>query len=231
MKFKGILSATFLVTSQFIISNLYAQVNWGLNLGLNYSNINAISELRNEIESHAIPRMNVGLSVDFPIYRDLYVQPTLMYSGKGYRSDAGEIGFTKDFKARVSYLELPVQILFKPEVGSGSMVIGVGPYIAYGLGGKWKSPEDVLIGDILIPNQGDIEFNKNGGEADYGTYVYGKPWDYGGKAALGYEFLRKYLLQFNYQWGMADIMSSWGEDKRNGSIKTEGFGLSVGYKF
>lgn len=231
MKLKEILFTTFFVTTQFIFSNLYAQVNWGINVGLNYTNVNAISELRNEIESQAIPRMNVGLSVDIPIYRDLYVQPMFMYSGKGHKSDAGEIGFTKDFKAKVNYLELPVQILFKPAVSSGNMVIGLGPYIAYGLGGKWKSPEDVLIGDIMIPNEGDIEFNKKGGEADFGTFVYGKPWDYGGKAVLGYEYLSKYLLQFNYQWGMENIISQWGDDKRNASIKTKGYGLSIGYKF
>ncbi len=36
----------------------------------------------------------------------------------------------------MNYIELPVNFIFKPVLGNGQLLLGLGPYIAYGIGGK-----------------------------------------------------------------------------------------------
>ena len=42
----------------------------------------------------------------------------------------------------LSYIEIPVNLLYKPVVGNGKLLLGFGPYIAYGIGGKYKTDGD-----------------------------------------------------------------------------------------
>jgi hypothetical protein len=37
---------------------------------------------------------------------------------------------------KISYLELPLNFLYKPMLGKGHLLLGFGPYVAFGIGGK-----------------------------------------------------------------------------------------------
>lgn len=212
-------------------NSLQAQIKWGARAGVNFTALNATNEQEIELETEYVTRFSIGISAEIPVISDFYVQPSLLYSGKGYKADAGSIGFSKGFNANVSYIELPLHILYKPKVGPGSLILGVGPYLAYGTGGKWKTDETVLIGDIMIDNTGDIKFKNDASTNDYGTYIYGKPWDYGTSAIIGYDLFNTYTFQLNAEWGMANLEPKWGSYKPKGERKNKGFGISVGYKF
>ncbi|MCO5240196.1 MAG: hypothetical protein M9904_09065 [Chitinophagaceae bacterium] len=70
---------------------------------------------------------------------------------RGFRVDGifNVLWWEKDIKARASYIEMPVDLLYSPKAGSGNLLIAVGPYVGYGTGGKWKTGVQVVTGDIV----------------------------------------------------------------------------------
>jgi hypothetical protein len=38
---------------------------------------------------------------------------------------------------------MPIDVVFNATIGTGKLEVGIGPYIGYGLGGKWKTSESV----------------------------------------------------------------------------------------
>jgi hypothetical protein len=126
---------------------------------------------------------------------------------------------------RIGYLEVPVNLVFKPEIGGGKIILGFGPYYAYALNGKVKNDD----GDI------DIDFGKEVNEDDFtndedGAF-YLKRHDFGANLLVGYEFPMGIFLQLNAQLGLFDVSSDFpfvptDETKYNNT----GFGFSLGYQ-
>lgn len=74
---------------------------------------------------------------------------------------------------RLHYLVLPVDLVFKPEMpnGSGSWIVGVGPYLGYGISGKTLLDADSIkysynpFSGNAFSSGGDAMKRKNAGEA------------------------------------------------------------------
>ena len=208
------------------------QVKWGLQAGVNLSNITIVNEAGQQYDTKSIPRIQLGLTVDIPLVADLYVQPAALYSGKSFKhDDSWFAGVGNELLVAVSYVEVPVVLLYKPRLGIGNLLVGAGPYTAYGLNGKWQSETDVAIGDIMIENHGDVIFRNDVMDGEFGHYLYGKPWDYGASVLLGYEFANTFAAQLNAQWGVANLQPTVDGATREGKVKNMGFGISLGYKF
>ena len=212
-----------------------AQVQWGVRVGMNVANSDYTDSGGNEAQRENIVNMHLGMTLDIPVL-GFFVQPSLMYQGKGFKGNnawAAVTGEENEFQANLSYIVLPVNLIFKPKLGtSGRLLLGAGPYLGYGLGGKWKSNRELLYDDIMIAQtEGDIRFTKDGSEGDMGTYNYGKPWDYGFGFLLGYEILDRYYFQLNGELGLANLQYSYGEYNSGGVLKNRVFGWSLGYKF
>jgi hypothetical protein len=124
-------------------------------------------------------------------------------------------------KVKLSYVEVPVNFIYKPLLGTGNLLLGFGPYVGFGIDGKVKNTAGA---------ETDIEFDKDYTSANEGTQF--KKIDAGANLLAGYEFNNKVSLQLNAQLGLMDI------DKEN-PFKTNdqtrwrntGFGLSLGYRF
>lgn len=164
----------FLTTVQFST----AQTKAGITAGANFSNA-YIEDHNGEIkETQAIPGIRIGLTADIPVIGVVYIQPGLVYSRKGFKQKSNWFsGIDNEFEVAVSYIEVPVNLLYKPQIGSGNLVIGAGAYAGYGLGGKWNTQTDVAIGDIIIKNSGDAIFENDIKDGEFGNYLYGKPLD------------------------------------------------------
>lgn len=121
--------------------------------------------------------------------------------------------------------------MYSPEIGSGALLVAVGPYIGYGTGGTWTTKEDVVIGDIAIVGKGNISFqNDKSYAADLNTHVYAKPWDYGVHFRLGYSLFSRYPLMLELQQGMANMQPKWGDYKPKNTIRNRSFGVSLAYQ-
>jgi hypothetical protein len=60
-----------------------------------------------------------------------YLQPGVLYSQKGAE-------FEDSAELQLNYIEIPVNLVYKPVLGAGRLLLGFGPYVGFGLGGKLK---------------------------------------------------------------------------------------------
>lgn len=225
--------AGLLFTASVFVHTVSAQTKLGIRAGINLSGLHLTDEQGDKQETGMIPRFQIGLTVDIPIGSDFYLQPVALYSGKGFKQDGGWLASPdNEFKATASYVEVPVNLLYKPELGNGNLIVGTGPYVSYGTGGKWEADQGHIgIGDIMIEPHGDVIFKNDVADGEFGNYLYGKPWDYGVNFLAGYEFLQKISVQLNAQFGIANLKPAVGGTERDGKIKSIVYGISFGYRF
>ncbi|HEY8387296.1 MAG TPA: outer membrane beta-barrel protein, partial [Parasegetibacter sp.] len=138
--------------------------------------------------------------------------PGVMYYMKGAKTEG-------DAVVNLSYVEIPVNFLYKPMLGAGNMLLGFGPYVGFGIGGKIK-PES--------GNDIDIEFGNSIDPLDPPTF---RRMDAGANLLAGYEFSNKFSFQINAQLGLVNIAPEVNGSSSQASIKNTGFGLSLGYRF
>ena len=159
-----------------------------------------------KFDTKARTGVNIGFDMEIPVVSDIYIQPGLLFTSKVMVSSF----LDQEIEHRLNYFEIPLSFLYKPMLGGGNLILGFGPYLAYGIGGH-KSDKD--------RNGEDIYFGKN---KDY------KPFDMGGNLLLGYMLKNGLFAQFKAQIGLKNIAP---EDYEGVIIRNNGFGLSVGYRF
>ncbi|WP_157243401.1 porin family protein [Algoriphagus resistens] len=236
MKKQQILYLTLFLSALLSSHFSDAQIQWGFRAGMNMSDSKFTDADGREADRDYVVRMQIGLTLDVAVWNDFFVQPSLWYQGKGFKGNGAwpvVRGNNSEFKANLTYVVLPVNLLFKPRLGkSGRLLLGAGPYVGYGLGGSWESDAELLYGDIMVAQtEGDVRFTKDGSIGDMGTYNYGKPWDYGLGFLLGYEFIERYSIQVNGDLGLANLQYNYGDYNTGEELKNMGVGISLGYKF
>ncbi len=192
-------------------------ISFGIRAGVNLQNINGRDASDNKLENKLVPRISAGINVELPLADDFYVQPGVLYAAKGTKFKGSNVVLN------VSYIEVPVYFLYKPTLGSGHLLMGIGPYAAFGLSGKLK-PEN--------GNDRSIRFKKeiSIGEVISGNYLRG--FDAGGNLLFGYELSSKISVQLNAQLGLMNIYPDIdGVTNSNIAYKNTGYGLSLGYRF
>ncbi len=185
-----------------------SDVTFGIRAGVNFQNLTGKDADGNNLENDLKTGFNAGVNAEIPVGIDFYLQPGLLFSTKGAKYDFQGI----ETKRNISYLELPVNFLYKPALGEGRLLLGFGPYAAYALGGKIKGPS----ADI------DMEF---GDEVDET-----KAFDAGANLLAGYEFSNNLSFQLNAGLGLINMYNRPNGDSET-SLKNTGFGVSLGYRF
>nr|WP_223707130.1 porin family protein [Niabella beijingensis] len=224
---------TLMVAAAVTISGAaMSQVEIGIRAGANFSNATIKDADNNKVDTKLNPGFHAGVTFDIPVADEFYVQPGALFSTKGFKTDNSYFGGNANTNSKVSasYIEVPVNFLYKPELGSGKLLLGAGPYVAYGIGGKWDSK--VSSGNNSISTDGKLEFKNDTKDASGGDkQIYGKPFDAGANLLVGYEFANKLSFQLNGQLGLLNIVPKVNGDKPDAKMKNTGFGISVGYKF
>lgn len=169
---------------------------------------------------------HAGVNVLIPIAPEFYFQPGLLFSTKGATNEEVVLGTTYTTTTKFSYIELPLNLVYRGELSNGFVLVGFGPYVGYGIGGK----RTIEGGPVTIEN--DVEFT-NVVETDGDLLTpYFKAFDAGANVFAGYEMASGIFVQLNAQLGLLNINP---EDKRivddKSSVKNTGFGLSLGYRF
>ncbi len=196
-------------------------LSFGIRAGVNFQNINGKDANGDKLDYKLKTGFNVGANVELPLADEFYLQPGLLFSTKGHKSK------TVDGSRSISYLELPINFLYKPVLGEGKLLLGVGPYIAYGIGGKVK-----FTGNGTTINR-DVKFKNSVNQIDYYTSAgaYFKPFDFGANLLAGYELSNNLSVQLNAQLGLAKINPKLEGSTSNAKETNTGFGVSVGYRF
>ena len=195
------------------------KTSFGILGGINFQTINGKDSNGDKLENDMLIGYHAGVNIQLPIAPDFYFQPGLLFSIKGAKTTSGSSTST----IKLSYIEVPLNVVYKGLLGSGYVMIGFGPYIGYGIKGK------------VTPEGGsatDIEFKNVVEASDPSSVTYFKALDAGGNIFAGYQMAGGLFFQVNTQLGMLKINP---EDKRipddKSSVKNTGFGLSLGYRF
>jgi hypothetical protein len=129
---------------------------------------------------------------------------------------------------RISYIDLPLHLLFRPELGNGHVLVGFGPYVAFGIGGKQTVDYDGLPSmEQKVKFKSEIS---NDERFDLEN-TYFKRFDAGADIFAGYELSMGLWLRLNAQLGLLDMMPAFQDNDPNANLKNTGFSLSVGYNF
>jgi hypothetical protein len=180
MKINRLHIAIFLLILITTSNITQAQTKVGIRAGMNFSNVLMEDENGDKNSTRSIPGFHIGLTVDIPIAADFYLQTAALYSSKGFKqTDSWFSGSDNDLEVTVFYIEMSLNFIYKPQLGSGILLIGAGPYAGYGIDGRWKSETNVVIGDIVTDNYGEAIFKNDVMDGEFGNYLYGKPWAYG----------------------------------------------------
>ncbi len=216
--------AVVLIVILFTSTLLYPQ-RFGVKAGFNMA-----SYIGNDgKDAKSILGFQIGGIVEFPISDLFSIQPEIFLSQKGAKftepitiSEVSGIATTTttlDIIDKPIYLEMPINMLFKVNVGSGKVIVATGPYIAYGISGK--ETRKVTLENITTSNEYNL-FSKMDGE---GVKDLLKRFDAGIGVYTGYELNNGVSLNLGTSLGLIDISNNSGDLKNSSLI------LSAGYKF
>ncbi len=178
------------------------QVSFGVKGGLNLSNIK-LSESGISITPNNLAGFHVGVIADIPVAANLYVQPGLFLTQKGFKYSVSEninvldddYNISIDLTAKPLYVELPVLLSYRLPVSNGlSVALEAGPYVAYGIGGN-EEVKASASGESITES---VKFFD-----DSGTNRF----DAGAQFGLGL-YVGRFMFGAAYQMGLVNISPS-----------------------
>jgi len=217
-----IIYVVFILLSTLASVTAQTSTSFAVLAGVNLQNLNGKDYLGEKLDNKLITGFHAGVNAQIRLASEFYFQPGLLFTTKGAKNEDGL--FTTTY--RLSYIELPLNLVFKTVLGPGYFMLGFGPYLAYGILGKVKNEGS---GSTV---ESDIEFKNTIELSDPLSTSYFKPLDAGGNIFVGYELNGGIFINLNSQFGMLKLNP---KDNRipegELSIKNTGFGLSMGYRF
>ena len=206
----------------FIFFVLYAfqasaQFTFGIKAGLNLANmIDKDDSQTYSTDYKTKTGFHIGVTGEYAISDNFFVEPGLLISTKGFRIEQDGIKFS----ANLNYIELPINAMYKIDMGSAKIFILAGPYLAYAVSGKYKADQAVL-GDNEDQKEQKINIGSDKGKDDI------KGFDFGLNFGAGLQYN---AITFGLQYGLGLANLSLYTD--NGSLmKNNVIGISLGYKF
>jgi hypothetical protein len=196
-----------------------AQLNWGVKAGLNVSSIRGLEEYADDEESQKYSNktgFHVGLAMQYMFSPQIGIESGLYYANLGAKGKYEDSYYEESSKETYnpSYLQLPVSVLYKFNVGQDLYLYpSLGLYAGYGIGGKvtWKYSDGDESKENFFDKDNDVNRFDMGVTAgfnlQYSKFTFGIGYDYG-------------FLKINKE-ALYD-----GDDLFNGNAK-----VSVGYFF
>jgi hypothetical protein len=226
------IAAACMAVFLFFVSSSYAQKSSAiLRGGVNFANV-TINDNGNVDDAKTLTSFQVGIIGDFHLCSILSIQPGLLFTGKGTKTQSGTEGSANWYRATSNpyYIEMPVNFILKTPTGPIKFFGGAGPYIAVGVSGKNKVDGAILGAqfsseeDIRWSNDDPSTLNQEEGSG-FGIM---KRFDYGLNGLVGIE-ASKLVITANYGLGLAKLQSgsNSGEDNNN---KHRVFSVTLGIK-
>lgn len=200
------------VAALMIAGITFGQAKFGIVAGPNFSSATTKNTVGNSGKETGdlIVGLRAGVTADLPLADEFFIGTGLLYSGRGNKDN-------DNFKTHLSYLQIPINFLFKPEVGNGFLNLGAGPYVAYGVGGKHKGTLGSLSAEWKAFDDASNAIDRKLKRFDAGLGI-----------VAGYEMKAGLYLGINADLGLVNAFDNTDNDR---SWKNTSFGVSVGYKF
>ncbi|MCC8154973.1 MAG: PorT family protein [Tannerellaceae bacterium] len=209
------------------------KVQFGVRAGLNISSVGGDAGKSKEGGSltKSLAGFHIGGIVDINVAQNFYIQPGLYITTKGGKgSDYDDYYDEKiEEKARPVYLQIPVLASYRINIADNAKWhINVGPYMAFGLGGKykitWSDEDDSDSYDYKLFSK----TKEDGEEMDTPL----KRFDAGLSFGTGVS-ISKFYVGVNYDLGLTNIDNQDLKKDNNDkwTTKNRNFMVSVGYNF
>ena len=243
---KLILLAAFAVTT----SIASAQVSFGVQLGANIAMGKATFDGVNPLYTTSIgndPKVGImgGFVAEIPVGGKLAFRPELNFIQKGSKTNATFASFgisdVDNHKLTLNYIEVPLNVVYKLDLGAGNLFFGLGPTVAIGISGKDKVSNDAYPGDPDYNYTNKVNFdgkksdevaNSTPAEQDaYYKETHLKRIDIGANIIAGYKLPMGLFAKLGYTYNFMDIdpnKKNADPDDRS-SYKNRGFSICVGY--
>ena len=176
------------------------ELSFGIKAGINYSNV--YSESGDGYVADGKVGFAGGLFVSIPLNELIGVQPELLYSQKGFKTE----GTFFDGQITSSYLDLPIHLQIKP---TENISILAGPQFSYLLSTKYE-----LNGFSAIDEE-DLDDNNN--KATVGI-----------SAGVDFE-IQNFLISARGSWDLNKVNKDNSTSDIN--YKNQLFQITLGYKF
>jgi hypothetical protein len=186
----------------------------GIKAGINLANMVFDSEWEESFDLRL--GFHGGIVFEVGLTDAIFFGSGIIFSQKGTKfsytdedfDDESYSGFTL-----INYLEVPINLLYKADLGGAKLVFEAGPYLGYAINGKEQI--DYEDNGTSISFSEDIEF---GNEEDQVKRI-----DYGINVGVGLEF-SSFKVGAQYGLGLANLTNY--EDS---TMKNQVIGVSVGY--
>lgn len=161
-------------------------LRWGITAGMNVANIT-------DTESDCRIGFNVGVRGEYNFTNNLYGNFGLLFTQKGCMDEYEEAGQKLKYKANPGYLQIPLHIGYRFNVGNNVSIFGeTGPYFAFGVCGKNKIELDTSVGD----GEEKVDFF-----GDEGAKTFDGGWGLrAGVEANGFQISLGYEYGFSKVW-------------------------------
>lgn len=209
----------FLSTAVFFSTAALSQsrpnpVTFGISAGAHLNTINGKNATGGSLNHDMKLGFNGGVNAEFPMRNGFYLQPGVEFRQEGAELENGS-------KLSLSYVNIPVNLMYKAPLTTGRVLVGFGPYVGFGIDGKMEAPDGT---------ERDVVFNNTYSVADAGDLQFRK-MDAGANFIAGYEFRNKISAAIKAQLGLIDINTDTKLSDDKTSYRNTGFGLSLGYRF
>jgi hypothetical protein len=112
-----------------------AKMSFAILGGVNLQNLNGKASNGDKLTNDMIVGFHAGVNVQMPIAPQFFFQPGLLFTTKGAK-------YTNGSSTKLSYIELPLNVVYKALLGNGKFMLGFGPYLGYAIkitGGDYKA--------------------------------------------------------------------------------------------
>lgn len=224
--------STLLVLLTLSASVIQAQKSSAvLKAGVNLANVSIKSDGTAD-EANMLTTFQVGIIGDLPITSFLFIQPGLVFTGKGSKTQSGQPSDANYYRSEVNpyYIEVPVNIVLKAPIGKDSKFFaGAGPYVAIGIAGNRKL--DYKIAGVSFSRKDKIDFSNDdpttAGEEGAGFGIL-KRFDYGLNGTVGIEG-KSTSFSVNYGLGLAKLQSGTTNNEDNNN-KHRVLSFTIGFR-
>src|ERR1700733_1727290 len=168
-------------------------------------NVSGASATEPGVVFHGSPgiRFAIGGFADIPLPNKMFsIRPKLLFSREAY----DPILFGDKTPFAISYINLPIPVIYHSSLSANKMFFGLGPYFGYALSGKYVTQGITT----------KIVWGSNPDEDD------GKRLDIGADVLVGYQLEKDISLTAKLDWGIKDISAEPTFYK----VHTRNFGLT-----
>jgi len=191
---------------------LFAQHNFGVSAGTNWSIMDVKNSSFDDNHIIAVQKINFGLSYLKSINNSLELQTDLRYMQKGFYQKLGEVSPDTSISMMVelNYLELPIRLNSKIELGKLNLIVGVGGYLGYGFSGRiscsksYPSDDSYFTENIWAKRFIDYDSSDPDKPKNFvveSGYIGLHRLDYGLISSIGAEY-KNFRLMFDYTYGL-----------------------------